>query len=78
MSALYLNEALNCYMFDLAWSSENKIFGIPVRCGIDMLQQYKTPLPNMYATNTVNPGQEVSSWRHLYMFVIDERVLERG
>lgn len=78
MSKLRLNEALNCYMFDLAWGASNKIFGIPVRCGIDILKQYSTPLPNMYATNHAFPGQEVTSWRQLNIFLIDESVLERG
>lgn len=78
MSALYLNEYLNCYMFDLAWGATNKIFGIPIRCGINILKQYKTPLPNMYAANTVFPGEEVTSYRQLYLFIIDESVLERG
>lgn len=78
MSALYLNSYLNCYMFDLAWGATNKIFGIPVRCGIDILEQYSTPLPNMYATNTVFPGQEVASYKQLSLFVIDASVLERG
>lgn len=77
MSALYLNEYLNCYMFDLAWGANNKVYGIPVRCCLDILQQYKTPLPNMYAANTVFPGEEVTTWRQLYMFIIDESVLER-
>lgn len=78
MSALYLNEQLNCYMFDLAWGADAKIYGIPIRCGIDILKQYATPLPNMYATNIVDTEQEVSSWRNLFMFIIDESVLERG
>lgn len=78
MSALYLNEYLNCYMFDLAWGSDSKVYGIPIRCGLDILQQYTTPLPNMYASNTVYPGEEVTSWRQLYLFIIDESVLERG
>lgn len=77
MSALYLNEYLNCYMFDLAWGAENKIFGIPIRCGLDILQQYATPLPNMFASNTFQAGYEVTSWRQLYMFIIDVSVLER-
>ena len=78
MSALYLCEELNCYMFDLAWGSTDKIYGIPMRCGIDILKQYSTPLPNMYATNHVSPGQELSSWRDAYLFVIDASVLENG
>lgn len=78
MSALYLNEALNCYMFDLAWGSTNKIYGIPIRCGINILGQYYTPLPNMYAANLVFPGNEVTSYKQLYLYVIDVSVLERG
>lgn len=78
MSALYLNEYLNCYMFDLAWGATEKISGIPIRCGLDILEQYTTPLPNMYASNRVDPIQEVSSWRQLYMYIIDASVLERG
>lgn len=78
MSSLTLNEDLNCYMFDLAWGADSKIFGIPIRGGLDILRQYHTPLPNMYASNTEFPGQDVTSWRQLYMFVIDESVLERG
>lgn len=78
MSALYLNEYLNCYMFDLAWGATDKIFGIPIRGGIDILKQYTTPLPNMYASNTVFPGKDVASWRQLFLFIIDESVLERG
>lgn len=78
MSAIYLNEYLNCYMFDLAWGSTNKIYGIPIKGGLDILKQYSTPLPNMYAANTVFPNQDVSSWRQLYLFIIDESVLERG
>ena len=78
MSALYLNEYLNCYMFDLAWSAEDKVYGIPLRCGLDIIQQYTTPLPNMYATNTVFPGEEITSYKQLYLFIIDESVLERG
>lgn len=77
MSALYLCEALDCYMFDLAWGAENKIFGIPVRGGVDMLRQYTTPLPNMFASNVVDPSKDVNSWRQLFMYVIDEGVLER-
>ena len=78
MSALYLNEYLNCYMFDLAWGSENKIYGIPIRCGVNILEQYTTPLPNMFASNRVAPGHEITSWRQLFMYIIDESVLERG
>ena len=78
MSALYLNEQFNCYMFDLAWGADSKIFGIPIRGGVDILKQYATPLPNMYASNTVNTTQDVKSWRQLFMFIVDESVLERG
>lgn len=78
MSAIYLNDYLNCYMFDLAWSSSTRICGIPIRCGVDILRQYKTPLPNMYASNKYHPGEDVSSWRQLQLFVIDESVLENG
>lgn len=77
MSALYLNEYLNCYMFDLAWGADNKIFGIPIRSGLDILEQYSTPLPNMYASNRVDPNFDVNSFRQLYMFIIDASVLER-
>lgn len=77
MSALYLNEYMNCYMFDLSWGATDVIYGIPIRSGIDILRQYKTPLPNMYATNTSFPTTDVTSWRQLYMFIIDESVLER-
>lgn len=77
MSALYLNEYLNCYMFDLAWGADSKVFGIPVRGGVDLLSQYKTPLPNMYASNVINTEYDVTSWRQLFMFIIDESVLER-
>ena len=78
MSALYLNEYLNCYMFDLAWGATDKIYGIPIKGGLDILEQYSTPLPNMYAANTVFSNQDVSSWRQLYLFIIDASVLERG
>lgn len=78
MSALYLNEYLNCYMFDLAWGATDKIYGIPIKGGLDILKQYSTPLPNMYAANTVFSNQDVSSWRQLYLFIIDASVLERG
>ena len=78
MSALYLNEYLNCYMFDLAWGATDKIYGIPIKGGLDILKQYSTPLPNMYAANTVSSNQDVSSWRQLYLFIIDASVLERG
>ena len=78
MSALYLNVALNCYMFDLAWSSTDKIYGIPVRCGTDLLSQYTTPIPNMYANNHAYPGSEITSWKQLDLIIIDETVLERG
>lgn len=76
MSEVYLNKDINCYFFDLSWGAENKIYGIPIRCGIDLLKQYKTPLPNMFASNKTFPGQEVSSWRQLLLFVIDESVLD--
>lgn len=78
MSALYLNEPLNCYMFDLSWASTNIVYGIPIRCGLDILKQFSTPLPNMYANNTAYPGEEISSWRDLSLFIIDVSVLERG
>ena len=78
MSALYLNEYLNCYMFDLAWGADSKIFGIPIRGGVDILKQYATPLPNMYASNVVDTTQDVKSWRQLFMFIVDKSVLERG
>lgn len=78
MSAIYLNEYLNCYMFDLAWGATDKIFGIPIRCGIDILGQYTTPLPNMFANNTSYPGVEIQSWRDLSLFIVDVSVLERG
>ena len=78
MSALYLNEYLNCYMFDLAWGATDKIYGIPIKGGLDILKQYSTQLPNMYAANTVSSNQDVSSWRQLYLFIIDASVLERG
>jgi len=78
MSALYFNEPLNCYMFDLAWGATNKIFGIPIRCGLNILGQFSTPLPNMYANNTSYPGSEIQSWRDLTLFIIDVSVLERG
>ena len=78
MSALRLNEALNCYMFDLAWGATNKIYGIPIRLGLDILAQYSTPLPNMYASNMVASTEEVNSWRQLVLYIIDASVLERG
>ncbi len=78
ISALYLNTFLNCYCFDLAWSSTDKIYGIPLRCGVDILKQYSTPLPNLYANNHAYPGSEVTSWRNLDLIIIDESVLERG
>ena len=78
MSAIYFNNYLNCYMFDLAWGATDKIFGIPIKCGLDILCQFTTPLPNMYANNTSYPGTEVESWRDLSLFIIDVSVLERG
>ncbi|HEI0612415.1 TPA: hypothetical protein SIF59_004298 [Escherichia coli] len=77
MSKLYLNEAMNCYMFDLAWGATDKLFGLPIRCGVDIVQQYSTPLPNLYANNHSFPGTEISSWRDLNLFIIDVSVLER-
>lgn len=78
MSAIRVNEALNCYMFDLSWGATNKIFGIPIRAGIDLLKQYKTPLPNIIVYNKRFPNQDIASWRDMVMFVIDVSVLERG
>lgn len=78
MSALYLNEALNCYMFDLSWGADAKIFGLPVKSGLNILKQFTTPLPNMYAFNHTFPGNEINSWRELDLFIIDVSVLERG
>ena len=78
LSAIYLNEYLNCYMFDMSWRAVNKIFGIPIRCGIDILKQYVTPLPNLLANNHAFPGAEIQTWRDLNLFVIDVSVLERG
>lgn len=78
MSALYINEPMNCYMFDLAWGASDKISGIPIRCGLDILQQFTTPLPNMFANNSSYPGSEVESWRDLTLFIVDVSVLERG
>lgn len=75
MSALYLNESLNCYMFDLHWGAGEVIYGIPIRNGIDILKQYKTPLPNMYAANLYFASADVTSWRQLMLFVLDETVL---
>lgn len=75
MSAVYLNEQFNCYMFDLAWDSENKVCGIPIRAGIDIVKQFKSPLPNMFAYNTRTPGAEIDSHKFLFMFVLDETVL---
>ncbi len=77
MSAVYLNEPLNCYMFDLAWGSSDKIYGIPIRSGVDMLKQYSTPLPNMYSSNVVDPTKDVNSWRQMFIYIIDASVLER-
>jgi len=78
MSALYLNEYLNCYMFDLSWSATDMIYGIPIKCGLDILEQYTTPLPNLYANNSSYPGADVDSWRDLSLFIIDVSVLEIG
>ncbi|APD19725.1 putative minor baseplate protein [Pectobacterium phage PP101] len=76
LSALRYNEYSNCYMFDMSWSSTDIIYGIPIRAGIDILKQYKTPLPNMYASNRTFPSQEVLSWREMNLFLIDVSVLE--
>ena len=76
ISALYLSKALNCYCFDLHWSSDKVIYGIPIRCGIDILKQYNTPLPNLYAYNAQSPGDEVLSWNALDLYCIDVTVLE--
>jgi len=78
MSALYVNRYMNCYCFDLSWSSTDKIYGIPIRCGIDLLKQYSTPLPNLYANNHAYPGEEISSFRELSLIIIDESVLVNG
>lgn len=78
MSALYINASLNCYMFDLTWSSTDAIYGIPIRCGVDILKQFSCPLPNMYANNHAYPGSEITSWQQLDLLIIDETVLERG
>lgn len=78
ISAVYLSKALNCYCFDLHWSADKVIYGIPIRCGIDILKQYTTPLPNLYAYNPANPGAEVVSWDSMELYCIDETVLENG
>lgn len=78
MSALRLNEALNCYMFDLAWGATDILYGIPIRCGTDILGQYSTPLPNLFANNHSFPGTEITTWRGLNLFIVDVSVLERG
>lgn len=78
LSAVYLNEALNCYMVDLSWGATDVIYGIPLRCGVDILNQYHTPLPNLVAYNHVAPGYDVTSWRQLRLFIFDKGVLERG
>ena len=78
MSCLYLNTAMNCYCFDLAWSSSDKLYGIPIRCGIDILMQFSTPLPNLYANNHAYPGSEITSPTQLDLIIIDESVLTRG
>lgn len=75
MSPIYSNEALNCYMFDLAWSATDIIYGIPIKCGIDLVAQYSTPLPNLFATNTLSAEHDVATWKDLAMLVIDESVL---
>lgn len=73
-----LNEALNCYMFDLAWGATNKIYGIPIKAGIDILKQYATPLPNLFVFNKKFAGKEIDSWRTMGFFVIDVSVLTNG
>lgn len=76
VSSLYLNEIMDCYLFDLSWGATDVIYGIPIRSGVDILAQYTTPLPNLYSSNTSFPTADVSSWRQLLLFVIDESVLE--
>lgn len=78
MSKLYVNSFMNCYCFDLAWSSTDKVSGIPVRAGVDILKQFSTPLPNLYAYNSTYPGEEISSYRDLTLMIIDETVLKDG
>lgn len=78
ISAIYLNTYLNCYCFDLSWSSDQQVAGIPIRCGIDILKQFSTPLPNLYANNHAYPGYEITDISQLELIVMDETVLENA
>ncbi|AWN08649.1 virion structural protein [Erwinia phage Faunus] len=79
LSPIYLNEDMNCYMVDLSWGSTNKLYGLPIKCGLDILRQFDgPPLPNLYAANGDFPGEDITSWRNLSLFVIDVSVLENG
>lgn len=78
MSKLYVNSFMNCYCFDLSWSSVNSICGIPVNAGVDILKQFSTPLPNLYAYNIAYPGEEIKNYMYLSLMIIDESILENG
>ncbi|MBG6242997.1 MAG: hypothetical protein EKE20_14765 [Candidatus Symbiopectobacterium sp. Dall1.0] len=73
LSKIYANTYANCYLFDLSWNGENnKIYGIPLRSGVNVLNQHSTPLPNMYAFNLKDIGGEVNNYKHMALYVISE------
>jgi len=76
ISPVYANKILQCYFFDMKWDRGTKaIYGIPIKSGINILEQYlQSPLKNLYAFDVNTLGSEVKDYNNMVLYMIDETV----
>ena len=62
------------FVLELSWEVDGvqkSVAGIAVSSGVDILVQYTTPLPNLYAINTSDPTKDITSVDELNLYIIN-------
>ena len=63
LGRLVYSEAQDCFVTSLGWANDlgdNKINGIAIRSGVDLVQSYSTGLPSLVAVNISVSGEDVT------------------
>lgn len=70
------NPYFECWIMDYSDSQGNKANRIPVRAGANILQNYQTAVPAMYAVNTDNLYSDPTINFDFDLYIIDDDDLE--
>lgn len=62
----------NAFVFDLSWVKDNvvtTIGGILLAAGVDLVTQYKTPIPSLYVLSSNNSKDDILDLDDLNLYI---------